>query len=575
MGSGSLSGNIDGGAGSNSLDYSAYTAGPAIVNLQTSQASGLSGSFASIQAMLGNAGSTLIGPDSGSTFNVSSADAGNVNGAFNFSGVQNLTGGAGNDTFAFSGAATLTGVLNGSGGTNILDYSAYGSGVSVDLSTHSASNIYGGLANGVLNIQNLSGSHYADSLTGDSAANVINGNGGANSLNGGLGDDTYTFGPNWGSGVTVVDPGGNDTMTFAPTTANLTFDLGVSATCPSGLCIHDGLGDSVSNSGFQIENLIGGSGSNDFRVDAAAQANLNGGSGSSSLDYSNFLGGPVTFNLQNHTATGLTGTFTNMDAFIGSPDAGDVLVGVNTGNTFTVNGSNSGSVSNAAGSTTFSGVENLAGGIGSDTFDMTGAGQLTGGVDGTSGSDTLNFNSYGTPRSLTLSSDGPNGFIGTDSSAVASLGGGFANIDTLFGSSLPGDRLNGENVPSTWSIGSTTSYSTGEGNLAFSGFETLAGGSSDDTFAFANGAGFNGSIDGGAGDNTLDFHAYTSPCSVSLTGIGTAGYSGTTAAGEWRLCQYRRADRRYRKEEHLHRTGPGFDLRPERAYLYCRGWARA
>ena len=61
---GSLDGNIDGGPGSNSLDYSA-DASPATVNLQTGQATGLGGTFTNIQNFTGNSAATLVGPDSG------------------------------------------------------------------------------------------------------------------------------------------------------------------------------------------------------------------------------------------------------------------------------------------------------------------------------------------------------------------------------------------------------------------------------------------------------------------------------------------------------------------------------
>ena len=62
---GSLDGNIDGGPGSNGINYSA-DASPATVDLQTGQATGLGGSFTNIQSFTGNTGATLVGPDSDS-----------------------------------------------------------------------------------------------------------------------------------------------------------------------------------------------------------------------------------------------------------------------------------------------------------------------------------------------------------------------------------------------------------------------------------------------------------------------------------------------------------------------------
>ena len=80
-----------------------------------------------------------------------------------FSGYENLLGGSGNDTFAFTGSGSVKGTVNGGLGTNWLDYSLFGAGVHVNLFSSpvtvgtltypalSATGIFGGLANGLLN----------------------------------------------------------------------------------------------------------------------------------------------------------------------------------------------------------------------------------------------------------------------------------------------------------------------------------------------------------------------------------------------------------------------------------------
>ena len=47
------------------------------------------------------------------------------------------------------------------------------------------------------------------------------------------------------------------------------------------------------------------------------------------------------------------------------------------------------------------------------------------------------------------------------------------------------------------------------GATTFSGFVNLTGGTGNDTFKLSNGVGVTGTVDGGAGVNTLDYSAYT------------------------------------------------------------------
>ena len=169
---GSLSGWINGGLGSNTLDYSAYTAGAISVDLEAATATGIGGIFSNIQVLVGSAASdSLILPDGGSSVLITSDDSGTVDGSFTFSDIETINGGDGDDSIAFEGTATLSGSLNGGLGTDTLDFSTYGSGVTVNLSTGTADMI-GGLVSG---IENLIGSDNADDLTGSNEANQIEG----------------------------------------------------------------------------------------------------------------------------------------------------------------------------------------------------------------------------------------------------------------------------------------------------------------------------------------------------------------------------------------------------------------
>jgi Ca2+-binding RTX toxin-like protein len=102
-------------------------------------------------------------------------------------GNDTLDGGAGND------------YLDGGDGIDTVSYlyatSTGSTGVTLDLSLvnasgqATASGISG--ADLIKNIENLTGSNYADRLTGNSGANILNGGTGADTLTGGDGSDTY------------------------------------------------------------------------------------------------------------------------------------------------------------------------------------------------------------------------------------------------------------------------------------------------------------------------------------------------------------------------------------------------
>ena len=127
--------------------------------------------------------------------------------------MENLTGGSGNDTFKLGGnSVSLTGSIDGKGGSNTLNYSAYTAGVRVDLTQKTALNVKGGAANGISGIQNVVGGSANDILIGDAGANILIGGEGNNVLSGVGGDDTLTGGSGrdiliGGAGTDVLNGG--------------------------------------------------------------------------------------------------------------------------------------------------------------------------------------------------------------------------------------------------------------------------------------------------------------------------------------------------------------------------------
>ena len=504
--------NLQGGSGTDILNYSAYV-GPVSVYLQTSTATGLSGNFSGFEGMLGSASTAdmLVGLDAGNTFTVSGPNSGNANGSFTFSAVENLSGSTGVDVFSFTGSGTLSGNVSGGANTDTLDYSGYGSAVTFNLQTNSATGLGG--FNG---IEAFIGSAANDTLSGPNAGtifyvtdtNQLTVNGlvfnSVENLTGGTGIDTidYSLYP-YATGVTVnllthVTDGLSgavnaiENINGSPDNDTLIGDN--NANVINGLAGNDQM---TGNSGNDTFLFMDGWGS-DTVVELAL-------GGTDTMTFASVTV-PLTFTLNTtdiFVSDGATNQVTHLGNFV------ENLIGGPQGDSFVVQASAS---------------TNLYGGDGTDSFAFQGGAVLTGLLDGQVGNDSLDFSGYATPASITLTGTGANGFTGTTLSVTA----GFANIASITGSSLGSDSLTGMNAAATFNLDSTTTYVTGGHTLTFSAFESLHGGSSTDIFAFADGAAFTGTLNGGSGSGTLDLSAYTSGREVTLTALGTVGgFRGT------------------------------------------------
>lgn len=212
-------------------------------------------------------------------------------------------------------------------------------------------------------------------------------------------------------------------------------------------------------------------------------------------------------------------------------------------------------------------VENLVGGSGNDLF-VFGDGAVTAGtIDGGAGSNTLDYTNYSTAVTVNLSNGTATGTTGV--SAISNIIGGQGN-DTLTGDANannlnggPGsDHLNGGggadtfprgtadgagadtitepdgtgvpldfssfDTPLVFTISATAVTVSSNGNVLATGPTkgTLRGGSANDRFVFADGATYDGTIDGGGGANLLDYSAYTTGVSVNLTNGTSTGTAG-------------------------------------------------
>jgi Ca2+-binding RTX toxin-like protein len=300
---GSLSGKLNGGGApirdghpvGNTLDYSKYL-GPISVNLPTHQATALGG-FSNIDDLVGSPeADTLIGPDTANVWTITTTNGGNINGTFTFAAIENLTGGKGSDTFAFQNLAGVSGVINGGDGTNILDYSAHSTGVTVNLFLNTATGT-GGFAQ----IAGMIGSSQSDELVGQwitdsgsvwtiQALNAGEYQGsvhftfsGVENLTGGFYSDVFVFAN--GAGVTGVIRGGpgTNTLNYSAWTTGVFVNLATGFATGAGSVqdiqnVTGGYGNDLIL-GNDLDNLLIGGDGNDVLSGGAGADTLIGGRG--------------------------------------------------------------------------------------------------------------------------------------------------------------------------------------------------------------------------------------------------------------------------------------------------------
>jgi len=211
----------------------------------------------------------------------------------------------------------------------------------------------------------------------------------------------------------------------------------------------------------------------------------------------------------------------------------NTLVGPNATTTWTISGANSGKVD----SVTFSNIQNVAGGTGSDIFNFTtSTASFSGTINGGSGT-TTNTIRYATLGSsylvgVTLSSN-------TAGSATA-IGGGFSNVSTVVGSSDTGNTLTGPNSTNDWTITATNAGNVNTGPTRvfdFTGIGHLVGGTGVDNFRFDSTSDKVLSINGGGAPSGqgdwLKYSLFPSSSTVTVnlaTGSATDVNNGAAGA---------------------------------------------
>ncbi|HEX2649809.1 MAG TPA: DUF4347 domain-containing protein [Burkholderiales bacterium] len=301
--------NLTGGTGADTLDYSGRT-GDVSVDLQTSQATGLT-LFSSIETIIGGSGTNTLSGSDGAVTNIFSIQNNGdvVIGALTVKGFNDLQGGAGANTvnkFVFAAAGHFNGSIAGNGLTNVLDYSGYGTNATVNLTLATATKTAAGSVQGV---------------TGTVSDDITEVKGSAH-------DDTYIFGDDIG-GKTVTDTAGSNTLSFsgADTSVSVTFNASdaIGVKQGSATLTANGAFDTVEGSNdddvflakanVTVDALVkGGLGDDRFQMEEGGdyQGGVDGGGGSEDIVDYKLRGGNLAASTDN-TLENVSGGLTNIE----------------------------------------------------------------------------------------------------------------------------------------------------------------------------------------------------------------------------------------------------------------------
>ena len=492
---------VDGGTGSNTLTYENVTTGGVTVNT-----SGTSGSVA------------------GTGVTDSFTNIAAISGTDLFS-----------DTFYGDSSDNI---FDGLGGTDLLDYSSEGDAVSVDLSNESASGTTIG-NDTVVNMENIIGTIYDDTLIGNDSNNTIDALAGNDLIDDGAGNDTVNADAGddtvrGSAGNDVLDGGsGTDLLDFSGETNRVDVWL-YFLDQATGVDIGT---DTLSN----FENISGGSG-NDSLIGSLTDNVITGGAGNDNI-----------FGLSgNNTLSGDAGA----DSIYGG-DGVDVLSGGDD-NDYLSGSSGADTLSGDAGDDTLlggngadtllggDGVDSLGGGNGADTLDG-GDGNDT--LNGNGGTDLIDESDATTTIIVSLSGSSAGSIVdGSETDVVYNVenvntGSGDDTITVNDGSTNIINAATGTDVATavngsgtitvTRSLSGTgpdvtvTDTGGGIGTDTYIDVEqvNVTGGATDDTFIVTDA---NDNIfDGGDGNDTIDYDANSDPITVSFNSTATATISGT------------------------------------------------
>ena len=483
------------------------------------------------------------------------------------SGANVIDGGGGNDTLVSGGGGDN---LIGGLGTDIVSYEnatvavqAYLSGDEQQFNSGAA------VSDTYLDIEGLVGSAFGDSLVGDEGANTlsgkagddtIEGGGGGDAIDGGVGFDLASYAGS-SSGVTLdLTTGGTGGDASGDSFTNIEGVLGSSsgdsiAGDSRDNWINGGAGNDTITGGGGNDTLLGGDGNDIFKNTGIGRHFYDGGLGTNTVSYDGFAT-KIDVNLLrtdgNTNGAGGQEFFTNIQNIDGGSE-NDLIAGDGQNNTLRGGGGDD-SLSGAAGN------DLLIGDTGSDTL-IGGSGADT--LNGGDGLDVASYANASASIKLDLSVPtngsgdaqgdvliGIESIIGSSFSDTFIAGGSTTNYSFTGGSGV--DEISFESSVSAVSVNLLSGLGVGGSaqGARFMSIENITGSIYDDTLqgnsdanlilggigndTLFGSSGGNDTLDGGVGNNVVDYTTISSGSSNSIRFNMTevnAGYFNVTVGG--------------------------------------------
>ncbi|MER2622433.1 MAG: calcium-binding protein [Accumulibacter sp.] len=394
--------------------------------------------------------------------------------------------GTGNNSNNILYANAGNNVLNGGLGTDTVSYQFISSGpVKVNLSLSTAQNTINAGSDTLINIENLTGTSFGDTLTGDANTNRLDGAVGSDTLTGGDGNDIYVVDD---AGDQVIETSASGGTDLVETSVSYTLTSNVENLLLTGVAYLDGTGNTLANS------LTGNSGNN--TLNGLAGADTMAGGGGNDLYLVDHAGDVITES--SGTGTGIDSVKSSVTYILGANVENLELVGsaaINaTGNTLAnaLTGNSGNNVLDG-----LSGADTMTGGDGNDVYTVDNAADQ---VIETNNSLTQ-IDTVETSITYTLGANVENLKL----TGTASINGTGNTLDNVISANALNNVLNGGIGIDTVSYQFATSTGVTV-NLALTSAQTTGGSGSDTILNFENltGSNFNDTLTGSLSANKLD-----------------------------------------------------------------------
>lgn len=518
---------LDGGGGTNSLSAS-WTSETALEWAVTDGQGSLTnhiGRFQRIHELTGQTGADQFLIDGNTTLNFIASGAGDdaVTLADNAS-LTRLSTGDGSDTIKVSGSASVTDPIDGGahpeGGSDHLDLTGYGSAMVWNIADNLIGNFrYTNLERisapaGLNNLLQGPDSTNTWTITGTNSGRLQSGSGtlfdfaGISQLLGGSQADTFVLAGGAVTGIGEVaggiNGGGGNNSLQGNNAANQW-----TVTGPNTGFLKSPAGD--VDLFENIQNLLGGTGEDNFSVSAAGRLTgwFAGGAGADWIRFNSEQ--PLSVWLADTSGKNPTGdewrrVRTDVESVIALAESPSHLrLESTTAQEWTVSAADKGTIAGV----TFEGFGQLTGGNGNDTFRFLEQGSLSGSLNGGDGDNAVNLQAA--TRAMT---------VALARGAGADVDLQITNVHRLDANTALAaqNRLWAPDETNKWDV--QTRDAGDLNDLTFTGFGNLTGGSADDQFLFQLTGELSGQLDGGdhtTGDS-LDYSSVTRDLPITLGG---------------------------------------------------------